>query len=633
MFHTEPLIIFLLNFIWLVFPDQAIASSGVEGGLGFIVPALVVSILLVSLWAQREKELKSQRDMLLKAQEEMVRQKAFLDRLFQTSPDGLVVLDKKGLIMDVNPAFERIFLYRKEEIVGVCLDDLILDKKHVHVGKEINRKVLDNEQVVIEAYRIKGDGQPVRVCIFGCPVVVEGETVGLYGLYRDVTEQRKMEEKVNWLAFRDELTTLPNRIAFVQEGRSRVARGRHFAILHIDLKRFKNVNDTVGFVVGDQLLRAVAERFKKIFGNGDLVARLGGNEYGVLVDMSGRDPKTSLELGKIVMDMFKEPFEVGDRGSLSLSAAVGIALYPDHGWKWEELMGCADIAVNEAKVKGLHVVCFDDRMGHDFHRRISLERRMAESLPLFKGFFLAYQPKVDMATGTIVGLETLCRWNDMGVSIPPDQFIPVAEDTGMITELGKWVLFEACCQGREWVEKGYAVPLSVNVSARQLLKDQLESYLPDILELSGFPPELLEIEITETVLIQDVNQSEAVLRSLKILGVSLSIDDFGTGYSSLGYLARFDVDALKIDRVFMPENGEGTWEVNEAIIKSILALAQVRDMAVVAEGVETERQRRILLDLGCSIGQGFLFSRPISPDATERLLAVGSIELASPKEP
>lgn len=599
-------------------------------GLSWIVPAVVVAILLLSLWAQRERELKSQKDIYLKAQEDTIKQKACLDRLFQTNPDGLVLLDKEGIVVDVNPAFERIFLLQKEEIVGMCLDDIILGEGKAHLGKEINRKVLDREQVVIEVERLRGDGEPVRVCVFGCSVVVDGETVGLYGLYRDVTEQRKVEEKVRWLAFRDELTGLPNRVAFVQEGKSRVARGQPFAIAQIDLKRFKNVNDTIGFVAGDKLLGAVAERFKRAFEDDDLVARIGGDEFGILADMSGHNSRSGLDLGRAVLASLKDPFDTEDSGRISLSGAIGVAIYPDHGWEWEELMGCADIAVNEAKMKSLEVVCFDDRMGHDFHRRISLERRMAESIPLSRGFFLVYQPKVDMATGTIVGLEALCRWDDMGLFVPPDQFIPVAEDTGMITELGKWVLFEACRQGREWVKQGCAVPLSVNVSARQLLRDQLESSLSDVLEASSFPPELLELEITETALIQDVKQSETVIRNLKLMGVSLSIDDFGTGYSSLGYLARFEVDSLKIDKVFMPENGEGTGGVNQAIVKSILALAQVRGLTVVAEGVETDRQRKILLELGCSIGQGYLFGRPASPEVTERLLTVGSVELASP---
>ncbi len=626
MFLVIPAISLIL---FLALPDYAFAFSSISE-IYWAVPTVVVSILLLSLWAQREKELKSQREAYLKAQEDTIRQKACLDRLFQTSPDGLVMLDKEGVVMDVNPAFERIFMFHREEIVGMFLDDLILDKGQAHLGKDINRKVLDREQIVIEAERIRGDGQPVRVCVFGCSVVVDGETVGLYGLYRDITEQRKMEEKVHWLAFRDELTGLPNRVAFVQEGRSRVEKGRPFAILQIDLKRFKNVNDTIGFAAGDKLLGAVAERFKKTFGDGDLVARLGGDEFGVLADISGHDPRTSFDLGRIVLNLLREPFDTENSGRISLSAAVGIALYPDHGWEWEELMGCADIAVNEAKVKGKDVVCFDDRMGHAFHRRISLERRMAESIPLSRGFFLVYQPKVNMSTGAIVGLEALCRWDDMGLFVPPDQFIPVAEDTGMITELGKWVLFEACRQGREWVKKGCAVPMAVNVSARQLLRDQIEEYLSDILEASAFPADLLELEITETALIQDVKQSETVIRNLKAMGVSLSIDDFGTGYSSLGYLARFDVDALKIDKVFMPENGEGNGEVNQAIVKSVLALAQVRGLTVVAEGVETDSQRKILLELGCSIGQGYLFGRPASPEVTERLLTVGSVELASP---
>lgn len=630
MLQAGSLTIFLLNLIWLMLPGQAIASSGTNGDLVWTVPAVVLAFLSFSLWIFRERDFKSQKDMYLRAQGEIVHQKACLDRLFQTNPDGLALLDKDGIVMDVNPAFEKIFLYSKEEIVGLCLEDLILDKDRVHVGKEINQKVLDRNKIAIEADRLRRDGQPVRVCIFGSSVEVDGDVVGLYGLYRDVTEQRKVEERVHWLAFKDELTGLSNRVAFVQEGRARVERGRPFAMLHMDLKRFKNVNETVGFVAADQLLASMGDRLKKVFGDGDLVARLGGDEFGVLADLSDQRSRIFIDLGRIVQDALKDPFDVGERGRIFLTSAVGIALYPDHGREWGELMGCADIAVSEAKVKGLDVVYFDDRMGHDFHRKIGLERRMAESLPFFKGFFLAYQPKVDMATGTVVGLEVLCRWDDMGVRVPPDQFIPIAEDTGMIIELGKWVLFEACRQGREWIKKGYPVPLSVNVSARQLLKDKMESSLLNILEASGFPPELLELEITETALIHDVNQSEAVLRSLKNLGVSLSIDDFGTGYSSLGYLARFEVDALKIDIVFMPGNGEATWEVNQAIIKSILALAQVRGLAVVAEGVETDSQRMILLGLGCSIGQGYLFGRPASSEETERLLSEGSVETASP---
>ncbi len=582
----------------------------------WVIPSVLSAALFVYCWVKKERELK--------------RQKAYLQRLFETTPDGLVMLDKDGRVTDVNPAFERIFLYRKEEIIGKPLDDLIFEPGNVENGRGINRRVLDKEQVMIEGARIRGDGKTIKVCLFGCSVVVDGETVGLYGLYRDVTQQRETEAKARHLAFRDDLTDLPNRVAFIREGKARVERGRPFAVLNVDLNRFKNVNDSVGFAVGDRLLAEVGKRLKKYSGEGDMVARMGGDEFGILVDLSDGERLAGASLADAVLKAMNAPFDVGERGSLFLAAAVGIAIYPDHGWDWEELMGSADIAMNEAKSKGLSMVCFDDRMGRAFHQRISLERRMAEAIPCATGFSLAYQPKVDMSTGRIVGLEALCRWNDDGFPIAPDQFIPVAEDTGMILELGRWVLFQACRQGAEWLGKGYAVSLAVNVSARQLLKNEMIPSVSHVLEASGFPAEMLELEITETALIQDVCQSEAVLCGLKALGVSLAIDDFGTGYSSLGYLARFQVDALKIDRVFMPGVDESPCQVNEAIIKSVIALARVRGLTVVAEGVENDHQRKTLLSLGCSVGQGFLFGRPVPSDIMERSLREGSVFPASP---
>ncbi|MCF4113438.1 MULTISPECIES: sensor domain-containing protein [Dethiosulfovibrio] len=542
-----------------------------------------------------------------------------LKRLFQTLPDGVVLLDPNERVMDVNDAFLGIFRFSKKDLLGKKLDEMILPPDRVDEGLAINRKILEDKKVEFEGTRLRGDGEIIKVMIFGCPIEVNRKLVGFYGIYRDVTKQAEVEAKVRRLAFRDELCDLPNRVSFVREGRSRVKRGEPFSILYVDLDRFKNVNDTLGHAIGDELLRYVADRISRALDPSAMVSRLGGDEFGVMI-YSG-DYCDAYSVGKSILDCMDGPFKLSERAHISIGASVGISVYPDHGITWEDLFGHADIAMYEAKKSGRKIVFFDDVMGVSFRERIGMERRLADSLARESGLSLAYQPKVDMSSGEVLGFEALCRWKDGEEDRSPELFIPAAEETGLIVDLGRWVMEKACRRGALWLEEGLRVPLAVNISAKQVQQDDFVLMVGRILEETGFPPELLELELTESTLMKDLDRSCSMLESLKELGVSLAIDDFGTGYSSLTYMARFDVDVLKIDRSFMP--GKEAPSLNEAIVKSIVALARARGLRVIAEGVETEEQRDLLLRIGCVSAQGFLYSRPVPEEAVADMFSRG----------
>ncbi|EFC92405.1 diguanylate cyclase/phosphodiesterase with PAS/PAC sensor(s) [Dethiosulfovibrio peptidovorans DSM 11002] len=542
-----------------------------------------------------------------------------LKRLFQTLPDGVVLLDPNEKVVDVNDAFLGIFRFSRKDLLGKKLDEMILPPDRVDEGLAINRRILEDKKVELEGTRLRGDGEIIKVMIFGCPIEVDRKLVGFYGIYRDVTKQAEVEAKVRRLAFRDELCDLPNRVSFVREGRFRVKRGEPFSILYIDLDRFKNVNDTLGHAIGDELLRCVADRISRALDPSSMVSRLGGDEFGVMIYSD--DYCDAYSVGKSILDCMDGPFKLSERAHISIGASVGISVYPDHGITWEDLFGHADIAMYEAKKSGRKIVFFDDVMGVSFRERIGMERRLADSLARESGLSLAYQPKVDMSSGEVLGFEALCRWKDGEEDRSPELFIPAAEETGLIVDLGRWVMEKACRRGALWLKEGLRVPLAVNISAKQVQQDDFVLMVDRILEETGFPPELLELELTESTLMKDLDRSCSMLESLKELGVSLAIDDFGTGYSSLAYMARFDVDILKIDRSFMP--GKEAPPLNEAIVKSVVALADARGLRVIAEGVETEEQRDLLLRIGCVSAQGFLYSRPVPEEAVADLFSRG----------
>ena len=435
-------------------------------------------------------------------------------------------------------------------------------------------------------------------------------------------ELARREEELAFLATHDALTGLPNRTLIldrVEQMLARSARGHTpVAAMFVDLDNFKSVNDTLGHGAGDELLRAVAARLDGVVRGADALGRLGGDEFVVISD--GVSLKAGPELiAERVLDALKQPFNLGagEETRLTVTASVGIAM--GERTSAEELLRDADIAMYRAKWDGKNrYVMFETGMHDTIQSRMELEMDLRDALERDE-FFLVYQPTFALSDMSPTGAEALIRWKHptRGV-LQPEDFIPLLEETGLITEIGKWVLREACAQGAAWRKAGYLIGVAVNVSARQLDTDQLVADVSQALSASGLDPTALTLEITETTLMQNVDETAGRLTAVKALGVRIAIDDFGTGYSSLAHLQRFPVDALKIDRSFI--SGVSHTRQGEALIHTLVQLGKALSIETFAEGIERQHELSLLRDEDCSGGQGFLYARPLDAVATEAFL-------------
>ncbi|HEV7584992.1 MAG TPA: EAL domain-containing protein [Solirubrobacteraceae bacterium] len=435
-------------------------------------------------------------------------------------------------------------------------------------------------------------------------------------------ELTRREEELAFLATHDPLTGLPNRTLIldrVEQMLARAARNQSpVAALFIDLDNFKSINDTLGHAVGDELLRAVAERLRGVVRHVDALGRLGGDEFVVIAEELSVDAGPEL-VAERMLDALAHPFTLGPEGDTRLMVTASIGIAAGQRTSAEDLLRDADIAMYQAKWDGKsRYTVFESSMQDTVQERLQLDMDLREALHNDE-FFLAYQPTFALSDMTPIGLEALIRWkHDVRGVVQPDAFIPLLEENGLITEVGRWVLQEACRQAALWRGAGYPIDMAVNVSARQLDSDQLVADIEEALADSGLDAGALTIEITETTLMRNVEETARRLMAIKQLGVRIAIDDFGTGYSSLAHLQQFPVDALKIDRSFisgMSHNKEG-----EALIHTLVQLGKALSIDTVAEGIEQQQELSLLREEDCDSGQGFLFARPLDPAATEAFL-------------
>jgi diguanylate cyclase (GGDEF)-like protein/PAS domain S-box-containing protein len=442
---------------------------------------------------------------------------------------------------------------------------------------------------------------------------------------RRQTEERlvEKEERLHYLTNYDPVTGLPNRVLLLDRVRHVLAHaqrsGHKVAFFLVDIDRFKTVNDSLGHAAGDKILREIAERLRGFVREADTLARFGGDEFAIVLEEI-EDVKAAIPMAKKILQELARRIDL-EGTPLFLTGSVGISIYPTDAGEMESLVKFAEIAMYRAKESGRNAFqFFRPEMNARNHELLLLENGLHQAMEQ-KQFVLFYQPVVDLKTGAVTGVEALLRWRhpELGM-VSPGDFIPLAEETGLIVPIGRWVLETACIQAREWEKRGRPpVRLAVNISGRQFNQPRFVDMVEGILKKTGLAPDRLELEITESVLMENIEKTNRILADIKGLGIRLAIDDFGTGYSSLGYLKRFPIDTLKIDRSFIREV---TTDANDrAITNAVIALAGTMNLEVVAEGIETADQLRFLQESGCRLGQGFLFSRPRPAEEVEELLA------------
>ena len=530
-----------------------------------------------------------------------------------------------------NPAAEHITGYPLEEILGRNPRFLQGPYSDLEEVAELRRAVAEGREFYGVVRNRRKDGSDFFNEMYVAPVRDgDGAVTHFVGIQNDVTERRALEEEMEHRASHDPLTGLPNRAMFVERLGQAVARkarsGRHVSALFMDLDNFKDVNDSLGHEAGNQLLVAVAKRLRGCLRNEDTLARFAGDEFVVLVeDEAGGS--VAAQLAERLLECLDTPFSLaGER--VFVSASVGVAPHgpsdPDRG---EALLGRADAAMYEAKRLGkARYATYDPAIQARRRSRLRMVNDLRAALER-EEFVLQYQPKVDLKTGAVDHVEALARWHQprRGLLLPAE-FIPLAEETGLIVPLGRWVLEEACAQVRCWQDlhpRTQPVVANVNLSAKQFRQPDLAAEVAEVLEKTGLDPACLELEITERVLMEDAPATGAVLEKLKALDIKVAVDDFGTGYSSLSYLKRFPVDTLKIDRSFV--SGLGTDLEDEVLVSGVLGLAHALGLRVVAEGVETEQQVASLKKIGCDLAQGYYFFRPLSNVAATPVLAKGML--------
>ena len=536
--------------------------------------------------------------------------------VFEHASEAIVITDVECRIIDVNPAYEAMTGYRRDEVLGANPSVSRSDRHDQTFYAAMWRQIRETGGWRGEIWdrRKTGEVFPSRLTITAIKNA-EGTVTHYVGIFNDISQQKANEEMLERLAYFDPLTRLPNRALFLERLRHHIAQaqrdGRPFALLFLDLDRFKYVNDTLGHTVGDELLVEVAGRIERCVRNSDTVARLSGDEFTVIVSNFNNVQGCAVVAAKII-DAVSEKFVI--RGhDLHVGLSIGVAVYPEDGTDRDVLIKNADTAMYQAKEAGRGVYkFFTEEMNARTVRRVTMERSIRQGLERGE-FEVHYQPKVSLANDRVVGLEALLRWQHEGRMISPVEFIPVAEDTGLILPLGDAVLDRVGAQLRAWSdERSVPVyPVAVNLSGKQLQQRVgLVKRLAATLERHGVAASLLEVEITESMIMTDLNEAIAIMEQLGAMGVGIAIDDFGTGYSSLSYLKRFPIDALKIDRSFIADIE--TDADDAAIVASIISMAKDLKLSVVAEGVETTQQLAYLRDKGCDVAQGYLFAKPMA---------------------
>ena len=564
---------------------------------------------------ERTSELRKSYDDL-RAYQAMVQEKnEFLRSLLESMPNPVFYKNKNGSLLGSNYLFTRLASPLEPlDVVGKKFNDIFPQPVAQVLNLAEDLLAHGSSGKCCEVDLPGPDNSPLRLAVYMSHFYDHaGVSTGVVGTFHDITDLKAKEAQILHQATHDELTGLLNRLGMRRHVESLIRDSgglTQFAIIYLDVDNFKTINDGLGHDVGDRLLTSVTERLVSLFRGECIVCRPGGDEF-LLVSLHGGNEDLPLAQAEAIQENFKTPFFVVGH-EVFVQVSCGIAFFPEDGGDADTLVKNADLAMYKAKEQGgSSVRRYNSALTQRMIRRLELEKMLRKGLENNE-FLLLYQPKVNLKTRRVVGMEALLRWSTSMGFLPPSEFVPVAEETGLIIELGEWILRQACRQHHEFSRQGLGyLRMSVNISAHQLQPD-LPALVQSALDESGMPPHLLELEITESAMMRDFTSTTHILRELKERGVRIAIDDFGTGHSSLFYLKNFPVDTLKIDRSFVCDISAGNTDA--MLVSSIVAMAKGLQLETVAEGVEYANQVDFLEHTGCTEVQGYFFSRPLSVD-------------------
>lgn len=541
--------------------------------------------------------------------------------LFDHSPLGIVHFDQFGTVLDCNEIVINLLETPREKIIGFSM----LQLPNEDIVKAVQLAILGEIAYFEGEYRSSLSNKLLSLKVKCISIQnEERKVIGGLLLVEDLTNQKELQNRMQKMVNYDYLTDLPNRKLFNEHFKQVLTDAKeqeqNVALIFMDLDRFRTINDVLGHEIGDQLLKNIAAHLCSITKTGQNIARFGGDSFTLFIPNIESQEDAGIIANK-VLKLFDKPIWVNEH-ELLLTTSIGISIFPDDGENSSLLLKHADIALSQAKKIGRNNYQFySASISKDSFDRLMLERNLRKAL-VNNEFILHYQPQINFTTGQVIGMEALIRWNHDGKMIPPNKFIPLAEETGLIHSIGEWVLRESCKQNKQWQEEGFPpIPIAVNLSIAQLQQQNFVDIVSQTLEETGLDAQYLELELTESMLIQNMEIMMTTLKYLKNLGVHIVIDDFGTGYSSLSYLRKLFIDTLKIDQSFVQDI---TTHINDALISTaIISLAKSLQIDVIAEGVETEEQVQFLINNKCEKMQGYLFSRPLTANQMKNYFTIG----------
>lgn len=592
------------------------------GSLAYIIVVATFVLLGVTLFGIFINKRFSQKDSVIQENESWYRS------LYKNNEYGIISIDTNGIITNINPAAVKISGLHAEEVVNQPISKIgmIISEEEKEKTREEFYQSFEQSRSNFETTIVHPDGRYVELSVLNVPVDIQGKVVGNHIIVKDITEENAVKQKMKHQAYHDELTGLPNRGKFNellnQAITTREQDPSSFAIMVLDIDRFKMINDSLGHTYGDMFLQGVSNRILKCAEGFEAnIARMGGDEFTILCS-TGAKGQEAAQLAERILVALQQPFHLKD-SEFYVSASIGTALFPSDGKSAVELLKKADTAMYEVKKQGKNGHLFyTPQLDMQLLTNIELESDLRKAIERNE-LVVYYQPQFHAESNRMIGVEALIRWNHPKKGLlSPGVFIPIAEETGMIFEIGTWVLRKACQQMKQWHDEGGPmIPVSVNLSSHQFHQPHLVEYVQNILQETRLDPQYLELEITESMMM-DPTVSINILQELNNIGIRISLDDFGTGYSSLSYLKKSPIHKLKIDRSFITDISESTND--KAIVATIISMAQHLNLDVIAEGIETKEQLEILTQNDCMEIQGYYFSRPLSSKDIENSFFVPS---------